>query len=51
MTNLKNIYVNMIVEKDYKENTPILAYNSLPVPINILFDQIEGFTLHPRENS
>ena len=46
----KKIYMNMIVEEDYKDDAPIFAYNGLQVPINILFDQIEGFTLHPREN-
>ena len=45
----KKIYMNMIVEEDYKDDAPIFAYNGLQVSINIIFDQIEGFTLYPRE--
>jgi hypothetical protein len=42
------IYVNTMVEEDYEDDTPTFSYNGLRVPINILFDQIEGFTLYPR---
>jgi hypothetical protein len=45
----KKIYTNMMAEEDYTGDAPTFAHSGLQVPINILFNQIEGFTLHPRE--
>ena len=42
-------FVNMMVEEEHEEDTATFAYNGLLVPFNILFEQIYGFTLHPRE--
>ena len=39
----------MMVEEECEEDAPTFAHNGLWVPINICFDQIEGFTLHLRE--
>ena len=43
------IYVNMSVDEGYGDNAAIFAYKGLRVAIKILFDQIEEFTLYPRE--
>jgi hypothetical protein len=48
-TNLEKVYKKMMVEEECEEDAPIFAHNGLWVPINICFDQIEGFTLHLRE--
>ena len=41
----------MIVEEEYEEDAATFAYNSLVVALSMLFDQIDGFTLHPRDGS
>ena len=39
----------MTVEEEHKENVATFAYNSLLVALNIPFEQIDGFMLHPRD--
>ena len=48
-TDLEKIFVNMVVDKDYKDDASTFVYTGLRVPMKIPVDQIEGFTLYPRE--
>ena len=47
----KVCYVTMLVEEEYEEDAATFAYNSLVVALSMLFDQIDGFTMHPRDGS
>ena len=42
-------YAIMMVEEEYEEDASAFAYDGLLVSLNILFDQVDGFTFHPRE--
>jgi hypothetical protein len=42
-------FTNMMIGEEFKEDTSKFSYDGLLVPLNILFDQDDGFTLQPRE--
>ena len=42
-------FITMLVEEEYEEDAATFAYNALVVAFSMLFDQINGFTLHPRD--
>jgi hypothetical protein len=47
----RKCYTTLAMDKDYKDDAPTFAYNTIQVALSVLFEQIAGFILHPREGA
>ena len=43
------VFATLSMDEDYEEDAAVFAYNTTRVALIVLFKQITGFVLHPRE--